>query len=85
MSRMTFPFMEWPVEQGKEEPMLVLSRKERQKIRLGRNVTITIVRIRGNRVSVGIDAPEDVHIVRGELSQQDDELSREETDPLPAA
>ena len=47
--------------------MLVLSRKIGEEIRIGDNVTITINRIRGNRVLLGINAPQDVHIVRGEL------------------
>lgn len=47
--------------------MLVLSRKIGEQIRIGDCVTITINRIRGNRVLLGIKAPPNVHIVRGEL------------------
>jgi len=47
--------------------MLVLSRKVGERIVIDDNVTVVINRIVGNRVSVGIEAPTDVRIVRGEL------------------
>ncbi len=47
--------------------MLVLSRKEGEQLMIGDNVVLTINRISGNRVTIGIDAPRDVRIVRGEL------------------
>lgn len=47
--------------------MLVLSRKEGEQLVIGDNVVITINRIAGNRVAVGIEAPREVSIVRGEL------------------
>jgi len=50
--------------------MLVLCRKQGQSIRLPQeNVTITIVRLSRGRVRVGISAPEDVVIMRGELTE----------------
>jgi len=49
--------------------MLVLSRKVGEKIVIGDNITITINRIAGNRVTVGVDAPGNVHILRGELQR----------------
>ena len=47
--------------------MLVLSRKTQQSIRIGESITVTIVRIKGNTVRVGIEAPESIKIMRGEL------------------
>ena len=48
--------------------MLVLSRKTQQQIRIGDDITISILKVKGNAVvSVGIDAPRNVRIVRGEL------------------
>ncbi|MEX2317238.1 MAG: carbon storage regulator [Pirellulales bacterium] len=47
--------------------MLVLSRKESQRIRLGDQVVITIVKISGDKVRVGIEAPSDVLVLRDEL------------------
>jgi carbon storage regulator len=48
--------------------MLVLSRKENEKIKLGDNITLTIVRVSGDKVRLGIEAPSDVVILREELS-----------------
>lgn len=48
--------------------MLVLSRKPGEKIQIGDNVTITIVRIGPNTVRLGIDAPRDMNIVRDEIA-----------------
>lgn len=47
--------------------MLVLSRKLNEKIMVGDDIEITIVDIRGDKVRVGIDAPQDVAIHRKEV------------------
>lgn len=47
--------------------MLVLSRKPGERILIGDDVTVTIVRIGPNTVRLGIDAPRDTNIVREEL------------------
>jgi len=47
--------------------MLVLTRKTNEEIIIGDDIKITLVRVRGNSVRIGIDAPRDVRIVRGEL------------------
>ena len=47
--------------------MLVLSRKINEKILIGGNIEITIVDIKGDIVKIGISAPKDVSILRGEL------------------
>jgi len=51
--------------------MLVLSRKEGEQLVIGDNIVVTVSRISGNRVALGIDAPRDVRIVRGELERHD--------------
>lgn len=48
--------------------MLVLTRKTQQQIQIGDNITITIVRVKGQAVRVGIDAPEQVRVIRKELA-----------------
>ena len=50
--------------------MLVLSRKQNQKIIIDDNITITVCRIEGDRVQIGIDAPRDILIRREELLSQ---------------
>ncbi len=47
--------------------MLVLSRKPGERILIGDDVAVTIVRIGPNTVRLGIDAPRDLNIVREEL------------------
>lgn len=47
--------------------MLVLSRKPGEKILIGDDVTVTVVRIGPNTVRIGIEAPADTNIVRQEL------------------
>ena len=49
--------------------MLVLSRKETEQLLIGDDIVLTINRISGNRVAIGIEAPRDVRIVRGELER----------------
>ncbi|MBA4018764.1 MAG: carbon storage regulator [Pirellula sp.] len=49
--------------------MLVLSRKQGEQIRIGDNIVVTIHRLSGNRVSLGIEAPADCKIMRGELRE----------------
>jgi len=52
--------------------MLVLTRKLQERIHIGDNITITVVKIKGNTVRVGIEAPCDVRIVRGEAAGRDE-------------
>ena len=47
--------------------MLVLTRKISQQIQIGDGVVITILQVKGNAVRVGIEAPREVRVVRGEL------------------
>ena len=58
--------------------MLVLSRKRDEEIIVGANIKIKILQIRGNTVRIGIEAPGEVPVMRGELvkeapSQTDDQ------------
>lgn len=47
--------------------MLVLSRKQSQRIRLGDSIVITVVRVAGDKVRLGIEAPRDMLVLRDEL------------------
>ena len=47
--------------------MLVLTRKQNEKIRIGDNITITVIRMKGKAVRLGIDAPNNINVLRGEL------------------
>lgn len=50
--------------------MLVLSRKTGERILLGDDIRITVVRISGGGVRLGIEAPADVAVVREEVSNK---------------
>ena len=45
--------------------MLVLSRRESECIRLGDSIVVTVVRVAGDRVRLGIEAPSEVVVLRG--------------------
>jgi carbon storage regulator len=47
--------------------MLVLSRKENERIRLGDSIVVTIVRVSGDKVRIGIQAPPHIVVLRDEL------------------
>ena len=47
--------------------MLVLSRKQDETIRIGDDIRITVIAIQGDKVRIGIEAPQDVLILRSEL------------------
>lgn len=60
--------------------MLVLSRKVGEKLVIDGNITVEVVRIQGNRITLGLVAPEDIKILRGELIQNQFEFETEEQD-----
>ena len=51
--------------------MLVLTRKLQERISIGQDIMITVLRVKGNSVRIGIDAPDHVRVVRGELPRYD--------------
>lgn len=57
--------------------MLVLTRKTHEKIQIGPNITVTILRVKGGTVRIGVDAPTNVAILRNELVVRDAAASRE--------
>lgn len=48
--------------------MLVLSRKIRERIIINDQIVISVIRIEGQQVRLGIEAPRDVRIVREEIA-----------------
>ena len=50
--------------------MLVLSRKVGERIQLGDQITVTLVKIQGNTVRLGIEAPPNMAVVREELKKR---------------
>ena len=50
--------------------MLVLSRKVGQRILIGDNISVTVVRVAQGGVRIGIEAPPELPIVREELQEK---------------
>lgn len=51
--------------------MLVLSRRENERLKLGDSIVVTVVRLSGDKVRLGIEAPADVVVLREELDTLD--------------
>ncbi len=49
--------------------MLVLSRKQDEQVKIGTDITITVLSIRGGVIKLGIEAPKGQKILRGELAK----------------
>jgi carbon storage regulator len=58
--------------------MLVLTRRERERLKIGDEVTVTVVGIRGNEVRLGFEAPRSVPVHRDEIYERIREMSAEE-------
>lgn len=68
--------------------MLVLSRRQDERIVIGDQIVITIVEIRGDKVRVGIEAPRDVPVHRREVYdaiQRHNAQSQAAPSPAPSA
>ena len=49
--------------------MLILSRKINEKIKIGSDITLTIIEVRGDQVKIGVEAPKHVKVFREEVFQ----------------
>lgn len=58
--------------------MLVLSRKVGERLLIGDQIAITVVRIQGGGVRIGVEAPAHLAVVREELKEKLEEQRREE-------
>ena len=54
--------------------MLILTRRAGEAFVIGRDIKISVVGVKGNQVRLGIDAPEDVPVLREEIAER---MSRE--------
>jgi carbon storage regulator CsrA len=62
--------------------MLVLTRKAKQQIQIGPDITITILQLKGQAVRVGIEAPREICVLRTELAAK---LASDSQDPTVTA
>ena len=54
--------------------MLVLSRKENQTIRIGQEIIVKVVKTGKGTIRIGIEAPENLRVMRGELPHFESEI-----------
>ena len=47
--------------------MLVLSRKQNERIRVGDSVVVTVVRVSGDKVRIGIEAPQSMRVPQEDM------------------
>jgi carbon storage regulator len=62
--------------------MLVLSRKVGERILIGENISVTVVRIAGGAVRIGVEAPTELPVIREELKGQLDEADAKNQRPV---
>ena len=66
--------------------MLVLSRRETERVRLGNSIVLTIVRVSGDKVRLGIEAPPNVLVLRDELQPHETRAAADSApEPIPQA
>ena len=58
--------------------MLVISQKKGEKLHIGRDITVTVVDIKSNKVRLGIEAPSELTILRDQLYAQSQEQEHEQ-------
>jgi carbon storage regulator len=58
--------------------MLILTRRVGENLRIGDNVTVAVLGVKGNQVRVGIEAPRDVPVHREEIYER---IKREQQGP----
>lgn len=64
--------------------MLVLNRKSDQEILVGGNIRVKVLSVKGNTVRLGIEAPGEVSILRGELTLADGQCQDQPRKPIAA-
>ncbi len=65
--------------------MLILTRKEGESLRLGDDITVTVVSVKGGHVRIGVSAPREVAVHREEIYQKIAEDERSDAGSVESA
>jgi carbon storage regulator len=57
-------------KQERGAPMLILTRRVGETVKIGDNITVTVLAVKGLQVRIGIDAPKDVPVHREEIAER---------------
>ena len=52
--------------------MLILTRRIGESLKIGDEIEISIVKVKGNQIVLGIEAPREISIIRSELLEEDE-------------
>jgi carbon storage regulator len=63
--------------------MLILTRREGESVRIGEDVTVTVLRVKGGQVRIGVNAPKNVAVQREEISERTGAEGNGATDSVP--
>lgn len=79
------PQIDYAEADGTRAPMLILTRRLGESLRIGDQITVTVLGIKGNQIRIGIDAPKHVAVHREEIAariaaQRDDDEAAPPTD-----
>lgn len=58
--------------------MLVLARRENQKLYIGDNITVTVLRLSNGTVRLGVEAPREVQVLRDDAKNSQPHYTRDE-------
>lgn len=50
--------------------MLILTRRQGEELKIGDNVTVTVLGVKGNQVRIGVEAPREVSVHRSEVYER---------------
>jgi carbon storage regulator len=60
--------------------VLILTRRPRQTVKIGKDVVVTVLEIRGTQVRIGVDAPRTITVLRQEIAPRPDAPQRRARD-----
>ena len=57
--------------------MLILTRRIGESLNIGDEIEISIVKVKGNQIVLGIEAPREISVIRSELLSEDEHVVNE--------